>query len=402
MTEGRRAFTMLELLVGLAISTVVMTAVTLVYAQATNEQRQQRIRNQLAQDGAAFERQFNSEMRVVGMGRPRGGRIDNATEDLVDNVMHVVFSKAAGASSFSEVDSTRTISADSAGDVVALMVVADVPRPDANFETFSLLSDRPVGVNRVSFINDHTGTCAPTSPATCNAGGVSSLLFPNASGSECNAVLDRGCAWGGKRLRGGDVFQIMVGDGSYANVEVTGALTMNAAGAAGGRQLALNVAGAGANKYPSTRWPNTALGDAPTDVRGQGFVTTLDRVSYRYCPAAIVDFGTARTDAGATCNGPRMLTEGRVIERRQCWGAVDPDDSNWTSLSSPNGVCTPWEPVLRDVDRVEFQFDDMTTSNPLMPRQISYRILLARRYGKDDVTKVIHSLRGSIRLRNVR
>jgi prepilin-type N-terminal cleavage/methylation domain-containing protein len=398
MIGVKRGFTILELLVGLAVSSVVMTAITMVFGHATNVQRQQRVRNRLGQDAAIFERQFNTEMRIVGMGRPRSTRLGTTAR------LDIAYVKLPGATAFTPVTSPTTLTANSGSLAVsAVMIVADVPRPDSNSETFGLLGDRPVGANRVAFINDHTGTCAPTTPATCNAGGDASLLYPGGPGSDCSSALDRGCAWAGKRLRPNDVFQIVVGDGTYANVQVGSALSSSASPGAGGDQVALNLNSGGTHPYPAV-WPNTALGDAPIDVRGQGFVTSMDRIAYRFCPGPLRNLADPPVNSGPECDGTRSSpNESRVIERRQCWGPVVAESSTWTSYSTPEiqpGTCTAWEVVLRNVESMEIAFDDFSSND--LPRQIEYRVQLNERYGQGAATDVKHFVRGAARMRNVR
>jgi prepilin-type N-terminal cleavage/methylation domain-containing protein len=391
-SRAARAFTMIELLIGLAVSAVVMTAITVVYADATNFQRQQRIRQQLAQGGGVFDRQFNSELRTTGLGRAANFRLGTTAS------INAVYGGTG--TTVSPINTNQTFVQGVGGSIVTLMLVGDVPRPDANFETFGLLSDAPVGHGKVAFSNDHTGSCAPTNPVTT---GCDSGLFPSSLGSTCQNVLDRGCAWAGKRLRADDVLQIVTGDGMYQNVQV--ASTMTAAPAPGSQQMALSLQTGGTFPYPAaTVWPNAAPGDAPADVRGQGWVATMDRVFYRYCPGAIVDFGVAPS-VNANCGGTRLTNEARVIERMQCWGPVDVTNAAWTNAANPalqTATCTAWEPVLRDVDSVRFAFSDISQSVPAMPRELTYEIKLVKRYGKGSGTELRHTLRNATRLRNVR
>jgi hypothetical protein len=282
--------------------------------------------------------------------------------------------------------------------------MTDIARPDANHSTFGLLDDHPTGPATVSFHTDNNGSCTPsTSGAPCSTA-TASPLFAGATSGLCSSAAaskDRNCPWGQKRVRGGESVQIVAGNGEYANVKADAAMGAVASTTSGGdNTIALKL-----TNYPSS-WPNTALGDPPVDVRGQGWVTTQDRVFYRYCDGNIDGTG------GTPCGGTRTSAEKRVIERRQCWGAVTPEDASWPSApmdaaalrgalnpAIEAGTCTPWEVVLRHVDRAEFR---VSLGDTGLPNSVTFNVSLKRRTGSLPSSDVGHDILGSVQLRNSR
>lgn len=337
----RRGFTILELLVGLTVSAIVLAAVVHIFRDTMVAQRRQRVRAELARQGAFLGNMLHRELRVIGLGRPTGTSVIGGQPAPV-------------AISF-------------AGDR-ALGFVADLPRPDATFSTFGFLEDRPAGFGRIMFHTDQNGACAPDGGA-CPIE-TSSTLYRGDGATCASAAGDRTCPWGNKRLRPDEVFQVVAGNGSWTNVAPDGgALSMLPTPALDGgtvRGLVLDttINAARAQGWPAT-WTNFTRGDAPVDIRGQGFVATLDRVFYRHC--------------GVACPGGSGLN--RVLERRQCWGPVVSNDAAWPGnavntneadllggafdpAAAPGAECTPWEVVARDVETVTFSYFRERTANP--------------------------------------
>jgi type II secretory pathway pseudopilin PulG len=380
MRTERRAFSLIELLLGLTVSIIVITAISVVFTDTMRNQRLQRARAQLARDGAAFGHQFTQEARLTSMGRPPGQRV---TLDLTTRPSGVLTALAT---------------------TTGFAFMTDVARPDANHSTFGLLDDHPTGGATVSFHTDNNGSCTPSTSSTPCSTAVTSPLFAGETSGLCNSAAssrDRSCPWGQKRLRPGEPLQIVAGNGEYANVRADTALAAIAStNVAGDKTIALKL-----SNYPAT-WPNTALGDAPVDVRGQGWVTTQDRVFYRYCNGNIDGTG------GTVCGGTRTSAEKRVIERRQCWGAVLPENARWPSTRLTDatlrgaldpaieaGTCTPWEVVLRHVDSAEFVVD---TGDTGLAASVKFNIKLKRRTGTLASSDVGHAILGSVQLRNSR
>jgi hypothetical protein len=402
----RRAFTILELLIGLVASAVVLTAMIAAFAEVMKTQRQQRVRAELARQGAFLGHVLNTELRVIGLGRPEGNSV-------IGNKPPPISVLFAGPT--------------------AIGFVADLPRPDATSNTFGFLEDRPAGFQRVMWHTDNNGVCAPDGGA-CDIRRTSTLYRGDVATCATNAA-DRTCPWSNHRLRPGETFQLVAGNGTWTNLIADGAgntsagLTMEAALAPDGGNVRGLVVGPATNDvgqalgWPAA-WLNTARGDAPVDVRGQGFVTTLDRVFFRHCAAACPG-GTGRE---------------RVLERRQCWGPLHPDHPAWPHvdadtddatlrsgafdpLAVPGTTCTPWEVAARDVETFRLSYFrarsggspgsgafELDAAARRRPRRIS-----GTAFGRADITQirfelqlarevydsiVRHDVVGTVRLRN--
>jgi hypothetical protein len=400
---SRRAFTMIELVVGLTAATIVLTAMVAAFAEVKKTQQQQRVRTELGRQGAFVGQLLSNELRVIGLGRPEGA-------SLLGNKPAPIPVLFAGLS--------------------AIGFVADVPRPDASFNTFGFLEDRPAGVERIMWHTDNNGVCAPDGGG-CDITSSSILYRGDTSGCSNNAA-DRTCPWSNRRLRPGEIFQVVAGNGTWTNLVAQGTgttsagLTMEASTHADGHGVyGLQIGPTQRDISQAMGWPtdwaNTTRGDAPVDVRGQGFVTTLDRVFFRSCNEAC----------------PGGSGRGRVLERRQCFGPLHTDHAGWPAVNLdtdagtlldgtfdpllvPSTTCTPWELVATDVEAFSlsyfrartngnaiFELDEQARSRPRRTSpssfgraditQIRYSLTLARTVAGAVVR---HDVVGTVRLRN--
>lgn len=406
MTLRRRSgFTVLELLIGLSCALIVLAAIVALFSDTMRAQKRQRVRAELARQGAFLGHLLNQEIRLTGLGVPTGSSVEGALPAPVP----VMF---AG--------------------TTAIGFIADVPRPDATYNTFGVLDDRPAGFQRLMWHTDQNGACAPQASG-CPIDETSVLYRGDTA--LCTSPGDRTCPWSNHRLRPGEYFVTAAGNGTWANLKSTG-VGDNAAGFT--MEVASNPDGGGIrglvidDEHDATRaigWPatwfNVARGDAPVDVRGQGFVTTLDRVFYRFCSG---------TCAGGT-------GQSRVLERRQCWGPAITNDPSWPDASAdtdaanltngsfdPTGVpfttCSPWEVAARDVASVRFDYfraragaatSDSATRLSTAEQQRSAQPRSAATFGRVDIAQirfdiqlnrtvdgvvVRHDVVGTARLRN--
>jgi hypothetical protein len=399
MTRRRRlGFTVLELLIGLSCALVVLAAIVSLFSDTMRTQRRQRVRAELARQGAFLGHQLNQELRLIGLGVPTGSSVEGGLPPPVP----VMF---AGSN--------------------AIGFIADLPRPDATYNTFGVLDDRPLGFQRLMWHTDQNGVCAPQASG-CPID-ETSVLFRGDS-ALCTNAGDRTCPWSNHRLRPGEYFVTAAGNGSWANLKSTGTgdnaagFTMEATNpdVGGVRGLVID------DEHETTRalgwpatWLNTARGDAPVDVRGQGYVATPDRVFYRFCPTL------------ASCTGSTP-PQARVLERRQCWGPLVTNDGSWpdTTLdtnpstlantfdptAAPLTTCSPWEVAARDVASVNFEYlraaavrlggaELQRSAQPRPPdlfgrvdiAQVRFTIQLSRTV---DGVVIRHDVVGSARLRN--
>jgi hypothetical protein len=176
-------------------------------------------------------------------------------------------------------------------------------------------------------------------------------------------------------LAAGDDLQISIGTGGAwtdGRVHITPASMINVSGGIAWLQLNTNYTDA------ATAWPNT-VGELPAGAAGHAFLTTLDRVFFRYDAA------------------------NRRLERRHCWGTPETDAAFWppasaTALPSPmddvanRRYCTPWEVLLSDVNAVAFSyFDDLgaVTTVKADMRRIDYTVEVTRTIAGQAVTYVV-------------
>jgi prepilin-type N-terminal cleavage/methylation domain-containing protein len=377
-TAHRRApaaFTLIEVMVALAVGGILLSTVVGLLTLTMRDARRMRAQAEMLRDAESIGRLLGSELRLAGLGVPRGEGVDPS----YGTSPPVTFPTAVLVAGDSEVG-----------------ILADLPRPDANFSTFGALHTRPTGtaaVRAIAWHNENNGACIPDGSATSCVVGRDSLLFPD-GGAGCRgtgsgaAFADRQCPWGLRRVLPGDSILIVAGDGRWSRALVSGSVvTSNVA--SGGPVAAELSAG-----YPTAVWPNTNLGDAPGGALGQGFVTTLDRVFYKL--------------------------DGRTLVRRQCWGDPNPDDPDWPALgtntvpatpqstagsNANDTVCTPAEVVARSVDSLTFTYLDAdnlaVTVGPTTKadiRRIDYDVRFSRTV---DGRPVQHGVTGVVRLLNI-
>lgn len=395
----RRAqgFTLLEVTIALALGVVVAGTVTALYTQTLVESRRTLELAEMSRDATFVGQLLSRELRQAGL----GVRIDlpptapaRHTNDHYGTSAPATFYSGLLVGGASEVG-----------------ILADFPRPDAQYPTYGMLVSRPTGPNTIMFLNENNGACAPQDlPAAAITAGASScstadssVFFPGEAG--CNATTgfaDRTCPWGMRRLSPGERFQIFAANGSWVHAAVTATLTALVANAptftlALPLQASMDVA-----------WPNTALGDGPGGFVGAGWVTTLDRVFYQHDTAA------------------------KTITRQQCWGDPDPGHANFPpanatavpadpeypptvitgipppALTPEETECTEREVVARNVDSFTLRYFDATnptnlavTPSNTITKQSVRRIDYTIEFKKTVLGRALtHRVEGSVRLQN--
>ena len=320
-----RGFTILELMVGLAMAAVLLAVIMGVIEQANNVGRQARVRAELGNEGTLTAELLRRELGQAGLGVPSGKNITTGADNFYASVL--------------------VASATEVG------VLADLARPDSNYNTFGLLDDRPAASgadHHVSWHTENNGACMPANGATCTTD-ITSQFFPGEVGCATTAqamVPDRTCPWGLNRLRGGEPFQVVAGNRDWFSATNKNPLEVHDHGLGG-----LLVIHTG-NSFPAA-WPNDAKGTLPAGTAGQGWVTTLDRVFYRYIAAT------------------------KRLERIQCWGAPAVADVSWPIATATTAGATPcaapfqgmaaWELVASDVDSVAFTYLDSAGATIAQP-----------------------------------
>jgi hypothetical protein len=236
--------------------------------------------------------------------------------------------------------------------------VGDLARPDANYNTFGFLVDGNPGGghnHHASWLTENNGNCVVGSG--CDTA-ITSTFFPGESGCDDEAdVNERTCPWGLKRLRGGEPFQVVAGNRRWFSA--TNKASLEAHNHTG-NGLFIHTG----NAMPGT-WANNGPSTLPNAGAGQGWVTTLDRVFWRYNSAT------------------------RTLERIQCWGAPDPTHANW-----PFQGMSAYETVAKNVESVAFTYfdaNDIAVTAPTSAaikatiRRIEFRILFRRPVGSITV-----------------
>lgn len=335
-------------MVSLAIAGILLAALMQIVVDANRAGRRTRVRAELANAGVIAATMLKNDLGAAGLGVP------SAVEE-------VSLGKAFG--------SAVLVAAPT-----GVGIVGDLARPDANYNTFGFLVDRaPNGGHdhHVSWTTENSGTCVVGTPHCDTA--TTSLFFPGEAGcdSESAATTDRTCPWGLKRLRGGEPFQVVAGNRRWFSATNKATLEVHNHGSA----LFVHTG----NALPGT-WANNGPSTLPNAGAGQGWVTTLDRVFWRYNSTS------------------------RTLERIQCWGAPDPTNANWpvlTSTSIPNTPCaspfqgmSAYETIARNVDSVAFTYfdaNDVAVNSPSTAalkatiRRVEFRILFRRAVGPISV-----------------
>ncbi len=337
-----RGFTLIELVVALALGLLLLAATSTIMVQASDQFQVMRARNALLREGNAVARLLTHELRLTGLGVPNGTHINGATGALPTALL--------------------VAAQDQVG------VLLDLPRPDAQYAAFGHLHGRHGGDRQtIMWHTENNGSCAPGNNGCSVAN--SSVFFPG-SADLCNGTwTDRTCPWGLKRVRANERLQVVDGSGRWTTGVFSTGVTVG--GQTFGR-LAADYAD------PLAVWPNNNAASAPTAVTGQGYVTTLDRVFYTYN------------------SGSKTLT------RQQCWGDPDPTHASWPTGAAvavpaapgsvPNNTCTPVEILSNRLAAFQLEYFDQGGAALAAP--------LASAATKNTVTRVRFTFRLTHKARN--
>lgn len=348
-----RGFTLIELVVSLAMGAVVLTVATAVLATAMRDMRVARARSALAREGQTIAAMMELDLRQAGAGVP--------------DLTHIDPGFPGGGAALNAV---------LAGESEKIGVLLDRPRPHAQYNTFGTLNRAPGGsTSRIAWHTENNGTCMPD--GTCSTA-ATSVFFPGESG--CTASFtDRTCPWGMRRAESGDAIQIVDGEGRWSHAVLGNSIATNGSN----RFAVLSTAWSG------TLWPNVTAADKPVSAAGQGWVTTLDRVFFR--------------------------KNGTKLERIQCWGTPNQTSASWpipgtavpaTPCAPPNGL--DWETLSNRVQSLTFTYFNAAgtaiTAAPMaavdLPRvrRVDYVLKLAQTV---EGRAIRFDIVGSVHLRNL-
>lgn len=318
-----RGATLIELMVSMSLLALILSISVGLLVGVVRSGARARARAELARQGLFASRAMHQELRMAGLGVPQpvGQHIDDTYAGV-------------GATNFD----TSVILANA----TQVGVVADLPRPDAQYNALGLLHNRPGGTTQnVMWENENNGRCVPDSGASTCSTATTSKFFPGEAG--CNSTAsggDRTCPWGMRRVAVNERIQVVAGSHAWTHAGLGGAYTMSAIGVPDA-VMSLSLA---TNWDPS--WPNATVDDFPIAISGQGFVTTIDRVFF--------------------------ALQGTDLVRIQCRGDPDPQSVGWPNLATnalpsmaalavtPGGgtanVCVGPEVIAKNVRSLAFTY----------------------------------------------
>ena len=388
----QRAFTIIEILVALTLGVVVLGTTVSLAVLAGQDHDAGRRRAHLARTASYLDRNLSRDLRHAGLGMPTGP-----------------FHTGTFGSGTGRFNAPILI-----GTTDSIGIVGDLPRPDADGAPFGSLASIPgssgiggsPGAARFWWFNDNTGTCIPSTTVTATSCKLSktSRLMPGAG--ECNAVgagNDPTCPWGLRRLVADEYFVVIAGDGSWALAKMpsTAGIANALVAAPDGRHLLFQSASAVGGDWDPVRWRNVdPQVDAPVALRGQGYVSSPDRVFY--------------------------FKQGRTLQRVQCTGAPDPDNAGFPSANvttmpnvaalaytlpggrTPGPTCVGPELIADHVESAVFTYIDKDGAALALPldgprkrqvRGIRWRIAFRdARGGRQTVNETVE---GAVALRNL-
>jgi hypothetical protein len=325
----RRAFTLLELVIGTTISLGIAGVAMSLLLMTQSTQRETQLKNAVTRDTMYVLDMLGGDLGYAGVGVPFGDDIDGFA-----GRMRPVVRRA---------------------DATALAFIGDLPLPNADENGLAVVADVNAAGTSVAVVSD-VSLCAPAAAAgayDCDSTANSLVnLGPIAGSDECNAsrMGARSCPWGlGKWQRDDDdLMHVVIGaaDGRYVQRSI------NLSGGQPAPSTVNDVVGVPLTGGPITR--NTFVRQRV----GASTVSTIDRVFY-----------SLETLSGAPCIAPATNC---VLLRRHCWGEVfDPAAEGFpsvgtaplTSAITPAGCVAPsggtrWEPVTTAIDRLTFRYYD--------------------------------------------
>ncbi|MEW5852216.1 MAG: prepilin-type N-terminal cleavage/methylation domain-containing protein [Myxococcota bacterium] len=310
-----RGFTIIELIIGMTVALIIFSAASEILVQVENFRRLSRARTQLLMDARLALTYLERDLAAAGQGAPEGSRINaGATvagfSTLVPPIMP--FSTAARAD-----PSTSVLTTGNSANK-KFVLVADLPRPDSNFDGFSNMSDDSPASNKLVVLNELSGQCDSTN-ANCGTrlGSLTNADCTAATGLSCPWALRKYTTTGGGTITGATSLQMIFPKGNFENVTLSSVT---------------------ANTNPVTL--NLSAGYTGGD--------------------PLSPFATARVAQFDTV-GYRIQSDG-TLQRRQCWGAITPEAAGFADFDGTPTPCTTnadtgWLTIARNVYYDDSSFD---------------------------------------------
>jgi prepilin-type N-terminal cleavage/methylation domain-containing protein len=318
--HDKNGFTLIELMVALALALAVTAAALGVMLTAIKTQQEGTLRAELARDAQFLMDTMARDLAYLGAGVPRGFESD-PSGDLIgigNSTYNASNTDLAGEANNQLRPAIRI------GEAEYLAFLGDLPYPNADLNGIAGTSQMPLAGGGNTSIN--IGVTSELSPCTPDTGGgydcksTDESYIRNVGGNDCSdsAVTEPTCPWGMNKWQlhnGTDVPLVFTGvDGSWFRRawDLSSTDTTNSNGRT---MISLSSTPSGTGGVlPFNRF-------LETDVGG-GTVSQLDRVFW-----SLEQMDNAGTACGtATPGNPCTLW------RRQCWGW----DLNSTHPSSPS------------------------------------------------------------------
>jgi prepilin-type N-terminal cleavage/methylation domain-containing protein len=363
-------FTIIELLVGLALASIVITAAASVMVTAVKTEAEARARSQMTRDLALIGDALAYDLGYAGTGVPYGVELEtdatpvDANSDPTDGIQVPT--------------ETHPRPVIRVGEATALAMVGDLPMPNSQFNGIvglALLTEDDgfeggrvavgttgfaAGANDAFAVTSELSTCSPAggSASTYGCNTLLSNVSGVTSGASCTsaATAEPTCPWGLGKWQldaSGEVFlHIGTLTGDYYYRKWTGDISDEHQRAMVHLEHGFPAAGEQIMSNASFYIPGS----------GGGFAGTLDRVFWR-----LVD------DGGAACGAGELAAGQCKMQRRQCWGPASDRGSNtnfdWpdsatastaAAFTTPKncgaGNGTDWEDIIDGVSGLTFRY----------------------------------------------
>jgi prepilin-type N-terminal cleavage/methylation domain-containing protein len=292
-------FTLIELLVASAVGMIVLTGAATVMTTVAQNLGQVRAQAGLRRTTAVALESLSSDLRQAGLGVPSGGRLGTPTDVFPAAIL--------------------------AGDATTITFLADLPRPNSNFNGIAALSDSQLpNVSALYLLDELNNNCDPLLADTPCATNTATNLFAATTPSCGSSDTAPSCPWGLNKYQPNEYLLLVDGAGTWEEV-----------------QVGPTVAGTDLLRRTLALAATTGLG-FPAQITG-GYATSPDRVSYQLV--------------------------GTKLQRNQCWGSVGSPISvaTLTTACAAGATGTGWETLATGVNALAFSYLNAAGAALLLP-----------------------------------
>ncbi|MFH1810949.1 MAG: type II secretion system protein [Pseudomonadota bacterium] len=395
-----RGFTLIELMVSLAVVLIVSAAGMELYVIARKNQSEGMVQASISRDAQLVLDWVERDLSYLGAGVPRGCPATSDTD-------------IAGSCATKSLRPPIRI-----GHNDNLVFVGDLPLPHSDLNgivQIAAINSGSLSNAKLTVMSELSG-CVPPSAGTDSgnhhcATHLASLI-PTGSATDCNSSNPTAatCPWGLNKwfTAAGNTAEFIIG---YPN----GTWTRKRWNGTNGSGLATTDDYYGV--VAEANWPAASLQNVPqselfTGKASTSFISHIDRVFY-----------SVENTAGAACGGSNC-----VLKRRQCWAKVqDPSVANWPPVQntrmrssstpadcSPPDEGTPWMTLMTGIRSMEFKYyqnsdsvgtDEINTStwdaeDSSRTRLVEVILTLERKIPRTNNRFIKHTVRRRVLLRN--